>query len=129
MGVDIANICLDCADAYALGRFWSAVLDLPLADDDEPGDEEVGIALPTGQDLLFLQVPEPKTVKNRMHLCLTGEGPGQRDAEVERVLALGATVVDDRRTPDGRGWVVLADPEGNEFCVVRNEADMAADAD
>jgi hypothetical protein len=67
-------------------------------------------------------LPEDKTVKNRIHLDLRPQDR-RRDAEVERVLGLGATLVNDLRRPDGTGWVVLADPEGNEFCVERGQAD------
>lgn len=63
-------------------------------------------------------------MKNRVHLCLTPEGP--RDAEVERLLAAGATMFDDQRNADGTGWAVLRDPEGNEFCVLRSKAEKAA---
>ena len=66
--------------------------------------------------LLFIEVPEAKQVKNRVHFDLDPV-EGSRDEELARLLELGATVVDDRRLPDGTGWVVLADPEGNEFCV------------
>lgn len=67
---------------------------------------------------------QPKTVKNRVHLDLEPRDRS-RDEEVERVLALGATLVDDRRNPDGTGWAVLADPEGNEFCVERSAGERA----
>jgi predicted enzyme related to lactoylglutathione lyase len=63
-------------------------------------------------------------VKNRLHLCLQPDIP--RDEEVERLLGLGATLFDDRRNPDGTGWAVLTDPEGNEFCVLRSAAERAA---
>ena len=63
-------------------------------------------------------------MKNRVHLDLVPLGHG-RDAEVDRVLALGARLVDDQRRPDGTGWVVLADPEGNEFCIERSDAERA----
>ncbi len=131
MSLAIANICIDCADPYALASFWSDVLDLPVDPESSPDDEEVGIALPTGQDLIMLRVPEDKVVKNRLHLCLAprevdpSRVGASRDAEVERVLALGATVVDDLRQPDGKGWVVLADPAGNEFCVIRPGEEQA----
>jgi hypothetical protein len=64
------------------------------------------------------KVSEGKAVKNRLHLDIR---PREltRDAEVERLVGLGARQIDDRRTPEGLGWVVLADPEGNEFCVER----------
>lgn len=131
MSLALVNICVDCADPHALGTFGSEVLGIPLAEDDVPGDDEVGLDLPSGQALLFLRVPEEKVVKNRLHLCLappevdpTRVG-ASRDAEVERVLDLGATVVDDLRQPDGKGWVVLADPAGNEFCVIRPAEEQA----
>ncbi len=117
----IQNICFDCHDAYALAEFWSKVLGIPMDPEDSPGTDEAGFDLPTGQSLLFLQVPEPKTVKNRAHLCLTPDIP--RDDEVARLLGIGATLNDDQRNPDGSGWVVLADPEGNEFCILRSAAE------
>ncbi|MEV7197330.1 VOC family protein [Streptomyces sp. NPDC093510] len=119
----LQNVAVDCADAYELARFWSEVTGHPLHPGDRPGDEEAQVMLPSGPFLYFNQVPEPKTVKNRFHLCLRPETT--REAEVERLLALGATPVVDRREPDGSGWVVLADPEGNEFCVLRSAAERA----
>ncbi|MEU4118530.1 VOC family protein [Kitasatospora sp. NPDC028055] len=120
----LQNVAIDCANAYELARFWSEVTGRPLGPEDKPGDEEVAVMLTEGPVLYFSQVPEPKTVKNRLHLCLRPEGP--RDQEVARLLALGATLVADRREPDGAGWAVLADPEGNEFCVLRSAAERAA---
>ncbi|MBT2676773.1 VOC family protein [Streptomyces sp. ISL-14] len=117
----IRHVTIDSTDAYTLARFWSQVLDLPVHEDDKPGDEDVLIE---GAGLLFVTVPEPKTVKNRVHVDLQPQDR-TRDEEVERLLAIGATLVDDRRTPDGRGWAVLADPEGNEFCVERGAAERA----
>ncbi len=118
----IRQTTIDCTDAYSLALFWSRVLDLPVAADDRPGDEE---ALIEGAGLLFITVPEPKTVKNRVHLDLQPQDRS-RDEEVERILALGATLADDHRKPDGTGWAVLRDPEGNEFCVERSAAERAA---
>jgi predicted enzyme related to lactoylglutathione lyase len=66
-----------------------------------------------------LSVPEGKTVKNRVHLDLIPTARG-RDEEVSRLLAIGATLVGDHRRADGSGWVTMADPEGNEFCVERS---------
>jgi predicted enzyme related to lactoylglutathione lyase len=120
----LQNVAIDCTDAYALAGFWSAVTGRPLGPDDRPGDHEIAVTLADGPALYFNQVPEPKTVKNRVHLCLRPETT--RDGEVARLLALGATLVADRRNPDGTGWAVLADPEGNEFCVLRSDADRAA---
>jgi predicted enzyme related to lactoylglutathione lyase len=124
MASRIMNTCIDCADPYSLAQFWSQVLDIPMDPNDSPGDEECGFDLAPGQSLLFLKVPEPKTVKNRMHLCLEPQQP--REAEVERLLGIGAVMYDDQRNPDGTGWAVLHDPEGNEFCVLRSAAERAA---
>jgi hypothetical protein len=120
----IYNTSVDCADPWALAQFWSQVLGKPIDPDCSAGDEEVAVNLGDDHDLLFMRVPEPKTVKNRMHLCLEPEGP--RDVEVERLIGLGATLRDDLRNPDGTGWQVLADPEGNELCVLRSAAERAA---
>lgn len=120
----VQNIAVDCADAYGLARFWSAATGAPLHPESEPGDRETQVLLAEGPVLHFNQVPEGKVVKNRVHLCLR---PGtSREEEVGRLLGLGATLVADRRESDGTGWAVLADPEGNEFCVLRGEDDHAA---
>ncbi|SIR86931.1 VOC family protein [Micromonospora avicenniae] len=120
----LQNVAIDCADAYALAQFWSKVTGRPMHPEDKPGDPEIQLPLAEGPALYFNQVPEPKTIKNRVHVCLRPET--SRDQEVERLLGLGATLVADRRNPDGSGWAVLADPEGNEFCVLRSESDRAA---
>ncbi|MEU6931401.1 VOC family protein [Streptomyces sp. NPDC046374] len=120
----VQNVAIDCADAYGLARFWSTVTGCPLEPDARPGDRETQVTLGEGPVLYFNQVPEPKTTKNRMHLCLRPETT--RDREVEWLLGLGATFVGDHRNPDGTGWAVLADPEGNEFCVLRSASDRAA---
>ncbi|MEU9165874.1 VOC family protein [Streptomyces sp. NPDC048424] len=118
----VRHLTIDCSDAYSLGQFWAAVLDSSLADDDFPGDPEALVKAP-GSTLLFVTVPDTKTVKNRVHVDLQPQDR-TRDEEVERIVALGATVVGDHRRPDGGGWVTLADPEGNEFCVERSAAEM-----
>jgi len=126
----IAHTAVDCHNAYELSEWWKQVLayaDLP-GDPNLPGHEECMILDPdTGHRLLFIEVPDEKGVKNRLHLDLRPR-TGGRDAEVERVLALGATEVADHRGKygPGTGWVTLADPEGNEFCVLRSEAELAA---
>ena len=119
----VRHVTVDSRDPYALGSFWAAALGGRLSSDDEPGDPEalvVGASAP----LLFVQVPEDKSGKNRLHLDL--EPAATRAGEVERLRGLGARVVDDRVRPDGRGWVVMADPEGNEFCVERGTAERDA---
>ncbi len=127
MTARIRSITFDCADAAKLGVFWSQVTgyqDHPN-NPNAPGDAEWLIVPPEGGPaLLFIPVPEPKTVKNRVHLDLQPDDR-TRDEEVARVLALGATLVADHREPDGTGWVVLADPEGNEFCIERSAQERA----
>src|SRR5690242_16233498 len=120
----IRSITVDCVDPYRQAQFWSAATGW-LEDPDDPnrpGDPEGRIVSGHGINLLFIPVPESKSVKNRMHLDLT---PTQRtrDEEVDRLLGIGATLFEDHRRPDGTGWVVLADPEGNEFCVERSAAE------
>ncbi|MEU9091422.1 VOC family protein [Streptomyces sp. NPDC048428] len=111
----VHHVTVDCADAYKLATFWAEVLGSSLADDDFPGDPEAMVRTP-GAALLFVTVPEPKSIKNRTHFDVQPDDR-TRDEEVERLVALGATLVGDHRRPNGRGWVTLADPEGNEFCV------------
>ncbi len=118
MSISLFNVAFDCADPYELAQFWSKVFDQPLDDEDGPGDPEASIALPGGPNLFFQRVPEPKAGKNRVHVCLRPDG--DRDQEAERLIGLGATVFEDKRRPDGSGWVILADPEGNELCVLRS---------
>jgi glyoxalase superfamily protein len=125
MTVRIRTITFDCRDPYLLAGFWSQVTGFAEdpGDTNHPDDPEGLLLAPDGSlALLFIGVPEKKQVKNRVHLDLAPPSPDQRDEEVRRITALGATVVDDRRKPDGTGWVVLADPEGNEFCVERGVA-------
>lgn len=120
----VQHITIDCADAYELAGFWAEVLGSSRHDDDQPGDPEALVETPRAA-LLFISVPESKRTKNRIHLDLCPEDR-TRDEEVERLLALGATLVGDHRKPDGRGWATLADPEGNEFCVECSTAERAA---
>jgi hypothetical protein len=124
----ISHTTIDAADAYAQSLFWAKVLGYAEDPDDpnEPGHEECMIFSPDGRTrVLFIEVPDTKQVKNRMHFDLV-PAEGTRDAEAARLISIGATVVDDLRRPDGSGWVVLADPEGNEFCILRSEAERAA---
>ncbi|MEV4945986.1 VOC family protein [Streptomyces sp. NPDC053755] len=114
MAVSLYQIAIDVHDARRQAEFWTRVLDWKVLYED---DEEIVIgagehALP---GIVFLSVPESKTVKNRLHLDLS---PDDQDAEVERILGLGARRVDVGQGEDVT-WVVLADPEGNEFCVLR----------
>jgi hypothetical protein len=124
----IAHTTVDCANAYELSEWWKPVLGYADIDGDpnEPGHEECMIRDPrAGHQVLFIEVPDVKQVKNRIHFDLVPR-EGTRDEELQRLLELGAREVDDRRRPDGSGWVVLADPEGNEFCILRSDAERAA---
>lgn len=122
----LRHVTVDCADPYALATFWSRVTGWPMSDEDEPGDPEALLLSPEPvPGLLFIRVPEAKTVKNRIHLDWEPT-ERTRDEEVERVKGLGATVYEDHRMADGRGWVTMLDPEGNEFCVERSTAERAA---
>ena len=123
----VENLIIDCANPYELAKFWSEVVGKPVDDEDEPGDPEALVPLGNGVRLFFNQVPEVKTIKNRLHLCLVPDVA--RDVEVERLLKLGATMLADRRKPDGKGWAVLGDLEGNEFCILRSAAEKAATGD
>jgi hypothetical protein len=120
----LQNVAIDCANAYELARFWSEAMGRPMHPEDRPGDRETEVMLTDDLVLFFNEVPEPKSVKNRLHLCLRPET--SRDEEMERLLGLGASFVADHRGPDGTGWVILADPEDNEFCVLRGDAERAA---
>ncbi|PVG81450.1 glyoxalase [Nocardioides gansuensis] len=118
MTVAMHNVTFDCADARKLADFWAAMLGWSVFYDDDP-EVVVAPAYPhLGTGLLFIPVPEGKTVKNRVHLDLSPTDC-TRDEQVERARELGATVVGDHRNEDGTGWVTMADPEGNEFCVER----------
>lgn len=113
----ILNITVDCADARAQALFWAAVLGWTATEqDDAPGHVEYLVEPAAGgfPRLYFTTVPEPKTAKNRLHLDLIppGDDPQQ---ELTRLVALGATVLGNQ--PSGVSWLILADPEGNEFCL------------
>jgi len=112
----LTEVLIDCADAEGLASFWCGVLGWKIVDrDDDDGAVEIGDG-GDGVTIVFVPDPEPKTIKNRIHFDVVAVDGDQR-AEVERVLALGAREIDI-----GQGdvtWVVLADPEGNEFCILR----------
>ena len=121
----VHHVTLDCADPYKLASFWAEVFGTSIHPEDQPGDGEVSVLMPEGNsDLLFIQVPESKAVKNRVHMDLQPQDR-TRDEEVERLLGIGASLAADFRKPDGTGWAVLTDPEGNEFCVERSRAERA----
>ncbi len=129
----VSHTTVDCANAYELSEWWKALLGYVDVDDDpnEPGHEECMILDPeSGHHILFIEVPDAqeskqRAGKNRLHFDLRPRDRS-RDEEVERVLGVGATQVADLRGTygPGTGWVVLADPEGNEFCILRSQAEV-----
>jgi catechol 2,3-dioxygenase-like lactoylglutathione lyase family enzyme len=126
MSSRISHVTVDSRDAHAQSVFWAQVLGFSEDPEDpnEAGDEECMISSPDGsQRLLFIEVPDAKSVKNRLHLDLRPV-EGRRDEELAELLDLGARVVADRRKADGSGWVVLADPEGTEFCILRGDDEL-----
>jgi catechol 2,3-dioxygenase-like lactoylglutathione lyase family enzyme len=129
----VSHTTIDCTDAYRLSEWWKPVLDYVDIDDDPnlPGHTECAIRDPeTGHELLFIEVPDPTPGKPRVHLDLRPRR-GTRDEEVERLRAYGATEVADLRGTygPGTGWVVFADPEGNQFCILRSPDEVAASTD
>ena len=120
MPTRLVHLAIDAADPGRLARFWAAALRWEVAAE---GDDEVDVCPPgfsypdpSALPLVFVPVPEPKNGKNRVHLDLATESAAHQAAEVERLLGLGAV-----RADIGQGdmpWEVMADPEGNEFCVL-----------
>jgi predicted enzyme related to lactoylglutathione lyase len=115
MASRFTELCVDCSDPRRVAEFWRDVLVWELTADDD-GDYYIESADKSAPQILFTKVPEGKTVKNRLHIDVSPRDRDQSE-EVERIIALGATRIDI-----GQGdpsWVVLADPEGNEFCVLK----------
>lgn len=128
----VSHTTVDCHDAFALSEWWRQVLgyvDDP-SDPNEPGHEECPIHDPAGGEwphtLLFIEVPDSELPAKRIHFDLRPSDRTQAE-EIERLRGLGATVVADRRGRygEGTGWVTFADPEGNQFCVLRSPAELA----
>ena len=123
------TVVVDSLDFAALGRWWAETLEWqivyedehelviipPHAVDDEPLDANAWLEAGTG--MVFVPVPEGKTVKNRLHIDLAPHTSDDRDAEIARLLERGASLADVGQT-DAATWTVLKDPEGNEFCVL-----------
>ncbi|MER7006921.1 VOC family protein [Dactylosporangium sp. NPDC000555] len=123
----LLQVTIDCRDPHRLAGFWAAVLDYRVIEDKddlveiaswEPTVEAVRRE-PMPSTVMFIRVPEDKVTKNRLHLDVMPIDVSQAD-EVERLIGLGARRVDIGQGE--QGWVVLADPEGNEFCVLRSIA-------
>jgi len=112
-------ICIDSTDPGPIGHWWAELLGWRITHEE---DDEVVLEPPAGgpedgvsPDILFAKVPEPKAQKVRLHIDLR---PVDQAAEVARAESMGATRVDIGQGPDVT-WVVLADPDGNEFCILR----------
>jgi len=116
----LSHPSINCTDAFALSEWLEASTRL-RHDPNEPGDEECMILDPNGdQRLLFVEGDRLHESPGRIHFDVAPTDR-RRDAEIDRVLELGASKIADRRNEDGSGWMVLADPAGNRFCIVRSD--------
>ena len=115
MSSSVLNVTFDCSDAASVAQFWSDVTRWPCSKQQMPGNTFWVVGAPGGPAprLVFVNVPEPKTVKNASISTWCSTGP--QAEELARLESLGAAVIDDRRLVTPGGWVVVADPEGNEF--------------
>jgi predicted enzyme related to lactoylglutathione lyase len=114
MGSQWENLVVDSQDPPRLARWWAEALGYQITY-EKPDEVEIRRTPEALPGLIFVPVPESKTVKNRLHIDLR---PSDQEAEVERLVNMGARHVDVGQGDDV-SWVVLADPEGNEFCVLR----------
>jgi catechol 2,3-dioxygenase-like lactoylglutathione lyase family enzyme len=117
MPVRISQVVVDCRDPEGLAAFWNGVLGWHVVGHEPDGGVEIGPGDPGAMTIIFEPVPEPKSAKNRLHLDVRPAGTTQAD-ELTRLRALGATLADVGQGDDLR-WIVMADPEGNEFCLLR----------
>jgi hypothetical protein len=117
----VGELVVDCTNPKLVADFWCAALGF-----EEHDADETGVAIrdppPTGRDIVFLIVPESKSVKNRLHLDLVP--PSTMREEVERLAAVGATVQRLVEVNDSY-WTIMEDPEGNEFCVLCSDSERA----
>jgi hypothetical protein len=116
MGSQWSQVVVDALDPVRLARWWAEVLGYQVLA-EKPDEVTIAPSPGTHPELVFVAVPDPKDGKNRLHLDLT---PDDQDAEVERLLDMGARHVDIGQSR-AVSWVVLADPEGNEFCVLSSK--------
>ncbi|MEU8240147.1 VOC family protein [Actinoplanes missouriensis] len=117
MSLKIAQIVIDCADAQKLAAFWSQALDRPVDPGATADFATIGHGAATSGSapaLMFIKVPEPKNTKNRLHFDLAARPAPNWQSEVDRLLTLGATRVDEHQA-FGWHWITMRDPEGNEF--------------
>ena len=123
MAARLTEIVVDASDPGRLARFWGEVLGWPVIDEEDRGFSWISASgdYTANPMIVFVPVPEAKSVKNRVHLDVNPSGNDQ-DVELQRLLALGATRADVGQSDDVP-WVVLADPEGNEFCLLQRRVD------
>ncbi len=127
MSARFTELVIDCRDTHRMAEFWAAVLSYDVIDRGPNGEVEIGGKLAGAPTLVFVPVPEGKTVKNRLHIDINPTDTDQ-DNELRRLVRLGA-----RRVNVGQGnsvsWIVMADVEDNEFCLLRRrvEADPRRD--
>ncbi|MGO1227179.1 VOC family protein [Brachybacterium sp. AOP42-C2-15] len=130
MSVFVSHTSIDCHDAYALSEWWRRILDYGTDPEDPnlPGHEECAIFDPdTGHTLLFLEVPDAELPAKRIHFDVRPRERTQ-EQEIRWLEEQGATLVADHRGQygPGTGWLTMADPEGNQFCVLKSPAERAA---
>ena len=113
MSLTWEQLVVDAHDPGPLGRWWADALGWVVVAEDDGEEIEIRSAADALPGILFVADPEAKAVKNRLHFDFR---PDDRDAEVERLLGLGATYADIGQGDES--WIVMADPEGNEFCVL-----------
>ena len=117
MSLRLSHTTWDAIDPHTVAEFWRELTNWAIHEPDcyHPGSDECYLVTPDGYIVLFFRVPDAKKVKNRAHMDLVPQGASQEE-EVARALRLGAVMVDDHR--HDLGWAVMADPEGNEFCIL-----------
>lgn len=118
--LSVTSVTVDCEDPVALAAFWGAALGAEVTEELDGGDVVLVRSTPA---LAFQRSEQPPTVRNRVHLDLTG---GERTREVARLIELGAGVV-ETRDRDGATWTILTDPAGNTFCVGASHGARAVD--
>ena len=123
MPTNLLAVVIDCANARSQASWWADVLGHELSERN-PGEYEVSNPSHSSTPLYFMNVPERKTLKNRLHVDITTDG--SLDDKVASLVAAGATLVEMRQDPaafeNADRWAVMQDPEGNEFCVLNAES-------
>ncbi len=122
MGVVVSQVCIDAAEPRRLAVWWAEVLGWQI-DDEDPDEVEIDPGDGSATPWLFLAVPDVKAVKNRVHPDIRPADGSSQDEELARLIGLGARPIDVGQGSDAT-WHVLADPEGNEFCLLRPKSSL-----